>query len=287
MTGYGTAEGIVGKGRLYIEVKTVNHRFCDINLKIPPRMGVLESYARKYLQDKFSRGKVDIFFKEKNPLFGGVKLSVDIELAKQYQKNFKKLARSLGLPRDADFLEYVGLDKFVHLEEKEGSYEKLWRQIEALLRKATNRVRAMQEREGNHLMKQQRKCIDIITKLVARIRKESLRALRQNERRLRRRLVGAKIRETDEQRLQMELALMGGKQDIDEELTRLESHINQCRELLKVKEPVGRRFDFLLQEMNREVNTIGSKAADATISRMVVDSKAQLEKLREQVQNIE
>jgi uncharacterized protein (TIGR00255 family) len=287
MTGYGTAEGIVGKGRLYIEVKTVNHRFCDINLKIPPRMGVLESYVRKYLQDKFSRGKIDVFIKEKTPLFGGIKLSVDIELAKRYQRNFKKLARSLRLPRDADFLEYVGLDKFVHMVETEGSYERLWRQIEVLLKKATNHVRIMQEREGSHLMRQQRKCIDTIAKLVARIRKESMRALRQNERRLRKRLIGARIKEADEQRLQMELALLGGKQDIDEELTRLESHISQCRELLRAKEPVGRRFDFLLQEMNREVNTIGSKAADATISRMVVDSKGQLEKLREQVQNIE
>lgn len=287
MTGYGTAEGNVGEGRLFLEVKSVNHRFCDINLKLPPKMSVLEPFIRKYLQDRFSRGKIDVFLKEKRPLFGGVKLSVDVGLARQYQKNFQKLAKSLGLPRDADFLGYVGLDKFVHLEETEGSYEKLWRQIEGLLKRAVARVRSMQEREGTNLMRQQRKCVDMMARLMARIRKESLRALRENERKLRRRLVGAQVRESDEQRLQVELALLGGKQDIAEELTRLESHIGQCRELLRVREPVGRRFDFLLQEMNREVNTIGSKAADAVISRLVVESKAQLERLREQIQNVE
>jgi len=287
MTGYGTAEGNVGKGRLFIEVKSVNHRFCDINLKLPPKMNVLETYVRKYLQKQFSRGKIDVYIKEKRPLFGAAKLSIDMDMALQYQRNFKRLAKELGLSGGADFLKYVGMERFVSVEEGEGSYEKQWKQIELLLRKATDHVKLMQRREGNHLLREQRKLINDASKVVDKIARESMRALRQNEKRLRKRLTSSHISAADEQRLQMELSYLGGRQDIAEELTRLKSHISQCRSLLKSTEPIGRKFDFLLQEMNREINTIGSKAADATISRHVVDCKTKLERLREQVQNIE
>jgi len=287
MTGYGTAEGNVGKGRLFIEVKSVNHRFCDINLKLPPKMNIVEPHMRRYLQDIFARGKIDVFVKEKRPLFGGVKLSLDIDLAEKYQRQFKKLAKALDLPRDTDFLRYVGMEQFIHMVEEQGSYDKVWRQIEALLKKAAGQVRAMQQREGSHLLKDQRRSLDALAKLVDRVKRESTRALRQNEKRLRKKLMASHISGSDEQRLQMELSYLGGRQDIAEELTRLKSHVVQCRSLFRSTQPVGRKADFLLQEMNREVNTIGSKAADAVISRLVVDCKAHLERLREQIQNIE
>ncbi len=286
MTGYGTAEGAVGKGRLFLEVKSVNHRFCDINVKLPPKMGVLEPYIRKYLQNEFARGKIDVFLKEKAPLFGGLKLSIDVDLALQYQRNFKKLARIMNLPKDADFLRYVGMERFINLEEKEGSYEKMWRQVAQLLKKSSDHVRLMQRREGAHLLKDQQRLVQDLAKLVKRMHRETTRVLSQNEGRVRRRMQGANGGASDEQRLQMEVAFLGSRQDIAEELTRLESHIKQYRQLLLSKDTVGRKLDFLLQEMNREVNTIGSKAGDAVISRLVVDSKAALEKLREQVQNV-
>lgn len=287
MTGYGTAEGNVGKGRLFVEVKSVNHRFCDINLKLPPKMGVLEPYIRKYIQDKFSRGKIDVFFKEKRQLFGGVKLAIDIDLAKQYRKSFRKLSSALGLPKEADFLRYVGMEKFVSLEEREGSYEKLWRQIEQLMKKATDHTRMMQQREGDHLLKDQRRSVNVLAKTVGKIHRQMTRVMGQHERRVRKRIAGTQTGAFDEQRLQMEVAYLGSRQDISEELIRLESHIDQYRSLLRTRESIGRKLDFLLQEMNREVNTIGSKAADGMVSRLVVDCKATLERLREQVQNVE
>lgn len=287
MTGYGTAEGKVGKGVLFIEVKSVNHRFCEINLKIPPKMGVLEPLVRTYLQDKFARGKIDVFIKEKRQLFGGVKLTIDVDLALQYRISFRKLGKALGLPKDADFLKYVGMERFLHLEEKAGSYERLWRQIATLVRKASDHVLLMQRREGNHLLKDQRRTVTNLLHHIRKMHRETARCLKQHEQRARKKIAASHSGALDEQRLQAELAYIGSRQDISEELTRLESHTKQYTTLLKSKGPVGRKLDFLLQEMNREINTIGSKAADAAISRVVVECKALLERLREQVQNVE
>lgn len=287
MTGYGTAEGKVGQGVLFIEVKSVNHRFCEVNLKVPPKMGVLEPLVRRFLQDRFARGKLDVFIKEKRPLFGGIKLSIDVDLALQYQKSFRKLGKALKLPKDADFLKYVGMERFLRLEEKEGSYERLWRQIETLVRKASNHVILMQRREGNHLLKDQRRTVVSLTQQIRKMHRETTRVLKQHEKRVRKKVSSSRAGPLDEQRLQMELVYIGSRQDISEELTRLESHVKQYTMLLKLNEPMGRKLDFLLQEMNREINTIGSKAADATISRLVVDCKAMLERLREQIQNVE
>lgn len=287
MTGYGTAEGQVGKGRLFVEIKSVNHRFCDINLKLPPKMGVLEASVRRLIEKAFARGKIDIFFKEKTPLFGGMTLELDASLARQYQHMFKKLSQSLGLPHDLDFLRYVNLDRIIHLEEREGSYERMWKPIERLFTKAMQSVVRMQKREGAHILKDQRATIGAFERTVRRMQRETQRIFSQHESRVRKRIAGANSGETDEQRLQLEVAYLGSRQDIAEELTRLVSHIDQYRGLIAKDEPVGRKLDFLLQEMNREVNTIGSKAADAFISRLVVDGKSLLERLREQVQNVE
>lgn len=288
MTGYGTAEGRVGKGRLFVEIKSVNHRFSEYNVKIPSRMGVLEAHIRRALQPLFARGKVDVFFKEKEPLFGGVSISVDMELARRYHRLVGKLRKELCLTGDDDFLEVVGLDRIIHIEEHEGSYERLWGQISSLLKRASDHVLAMQRKEGEHLQRDQEKRLVIIRGLIKRVRGQSARVLGQHHERVRRKVSGGQEAAViDEQRLQQEVALLGGRQDIAEELTRLESHVKQYAHLMRLREPVGRKLDFLLQEMNREVNTIGAKAADAHISQLVVDCKAELERLKEQVQNVE
>jgi uncharacterized protein (TIGR00255 family) len=287
MTGYGTAEGRVGKGRLFVEIKGVNHRFNEINIKIPPRMGVLESYIRKRVTSRFSRGKIDVFFKEKEPLFGGVSLSMDLPLARQYQRMLAKLRKDLGLSGSADLVEIVGLDRLLHVEEGEGAYERLWGQIERLLDAASAQVLAMRVREGEHIKRDQERRLAFFQKLISRIALQSEKSLEKHLARLRRKVSDAAGPQVDEQRLQAEVAYLGGRQDIAEELLRLESHVKQYAEFLSLREPVGRKLDFLLQEMGREVNTIGSKASDARISQIVVDCKAELERLREQIQNVE
>lgn len=285
MTGYGTAEGKVGKGRLFLEVKTVNHRFCDINIKQPPKMGVLESYIKIFLQNRYMRGKVDVFVKEKEALFGDFELAVDTDLARKYQNCLKKMVKDLRLNTSDEFLHYVGLDHFITLKEKEGDYSRFWNQIEALLRRACDHVDKMRDREGSHTRKDQLKRVKLIEKSISNIRKRSGSAVDRHRERVRNLVSGGG--QVDEQRLETEVAYLGGRQDIAEELSRLESHIKQYETLLKDRGAVGRKLDFLLQEINREVNTIGAKAADAMISRLVVDCKTELERLREQVQNVE
>jgi len=287
MTGYGTAEGRVGKGRLFVEIKSVNHRFNEINVKIPPRMGVLESYIRKRLVDKFHRGKVDVFFKEKEPLFGGVNISLDTELARQYKRLLGKLRKDLAVDAKGDFVQVVGLDRILRVEEKEGSYERLWAQIARLIDRASSGVISMRSREGEHIKRDQRKRLEKVGILIRKIKKQSDAALGRHFDRLRRKVQGAAGQQVDEQRLQAEVAYLGGRQDIAEELIRLGSHVKQYSNLVKSREPVGRKLDFLLQEMGREVNTIGAKASDARISQLVVDCKSELERLREQVQNVQ
>jgi len=288
MTGYGTAEGRVGMGRLFVEIKSVNHRFSEYNIKIPPRMGILESYIRKYLQGAFQRGKVDVFFKEREPLFGGVTVSADMELARRYLRIVQRVRSELGLKGEFDFFSAVGLDRILRVEEREGSYEKLWRQIEALLEKAGRHVVEMQKREGAHIMRDQKRRLARLSSLVDRIGRQSGRVLDQHIERVRRKVsAGQEAASIDEQRIQQEAAILSGRQDIAEEITRLRSHIAQYGDLMERDEPVGRKLDFLLQEMNREVNTIGAKAADARVSQLVVECKAELERLKEQVQNVE
>jgi uncharacterized protein (TIGR00255 family) len=248
-------------------------------------MGVLESYIKKYLQDKYIRGKIDVFVKEKRPLFGDVELAVDTELARKYEQCLRKLRYDLKLKTSDEFLHYVGLDHFVTMKEKEGDYSRFWNQIESLLVCACAHVDKMREREGLHIQKDQMKRIRFIERLIGGIRKRSGSAMDRHRKRVRHMVSGSG--QVDEQRLETEVAYLGGRQDITEELIRLESHIKQYGTLLKEDGAVGRKLDFLLQEINREINTIGSKAADATISRIVVDCKTELERLREQIQNVE
>lgn len=285
MTGYGTAEGKVGRGLLFIEVKTVNHRFCDINVKMPPKMGVLESHIKKTMENKYLRGKFDVFVKEIKPLFGDLELTVDLDLAKKYQHGLKKLIRILNLKCSDEFLHYVSLDHFVTLREKEGSYERLWKDIGNILNRACDHVDRMRNQEGRYLQMDQQKRVAFIKKLVQKIKKYSLNSIEKNKARVRKRV--EEFGPIDEQRLATEVAFIGSRQDIAEEVTRLQSHIEQYNKLVLGKGAVGRKLDFLLQEINREVNTIGSKASDVSISQLVVECKTELERLREQVQNVE
>lgn len=288
MTGYGMAEGKVGRGRLYVEIKSVNHRFGEINIKIPDRMSVLASYIRKHVQNKFSRGKIDVFFKEKSPLFGEISVSVDTELARTYQRVLRKLKRELGLKDDIDFFDTVGLERILKIEEKEGAYENLWGEIARLLDRAAANVIKMRSNEGLHIKRDQKKRLKKLESLMRAIRGKSKHVRQNHVQRIRHKMVDAMGNaEVDEQRLQMEAAYLGGRQDIAEEVVRLDSHIRQYSNLLASSKPVGRKMDFLLQEMNREINTIGAKAASAEISQLVVECKSELERLREQVQNVE
>lgn len=275
MTGYGTAAGKVGQGRVTVEVKTINHRYCEINLKIPSRLGVLEKNLKTRLQSTLQRGKIEFFLKEVEPVFGGAELVLNIPLAKQYQRALSQLQKELKIPGPANPLAWTSLDHFIQTREREGNVAHYQNQLRVLLKKAMAQVEAMRAKEGKFLEKDQKKRL-----------KEFFRYLTHIER----------INQTDLEKKKSESSFLPlgaeplnsnfTKIDISEEITRLQSHAKQYQGLLSSSEPVGRKLDFLIQEMHREMNTIGAKVANAKISRYIVESKALLENLREQVQNI-
>lgn len=277
MTGYGHATGKVGKGRLYIELKTVNHRYCDVSMRIPSRMGEVEIKLRDFVQTRINRGKVDLFVKEVEPVFGSPDLALNVELAKKYLGAIRKLQKSLNLPGQADVLSLMGVQHFVEMKEKSGNYAAFWRDIQKVAAQALKSAVKMRHREGAHLAKDQKKRLKNFEGHLSKIEKLAL-----NDSKGRRAAQLLKPSNSTG-----EINLTTDKMDITEEVTRLKSHAKQYGQLLYIKEPVGRRLDFLIQEMHREINTIGAKACNASISSHIVSCKALLENLREQVQNIE
>lgn len=289
MTGYGSADGRVGKGEIFVEIKSVNHRYCDISCKIPPKMNVLEPNLREAIQANIARGKVELFLKEKSSLEPAGEIKINIELAKKYREAIHKLSKTLGLKTsETNFFDIIDLKELVSVRERGVEFGKLWPQIGPIVNRAITNFNKMRSSEGGHLKKEQAGLLGVLGKLVNKFQFLSQKTVNTHKDRLCRRLNdnlnGSDI---DEARLRTEIAIIIDKFDVTEELSRLKSHINQYRSLLNLDEPVGRSLDFLLQEMNREVNTLGSKANDGEISKHVVSAKGTLEKLREQVQNIE
>ena len=276
MTAYAQAEGKVGKGRLHIELKTINHRYFEMTLRLPPRMNSLENRIRDTLKKKIQRGKCDLYIKEWEPVLGESKLELDLDLAQKYQTAIRALQKKLRIPASENVLSLVGLERLIHVSEPKGDYARCWKQVERLLNQVWQKIEQMRKKEGAFLLKDQKKRL---------IRLEQ--ALRKIE----------QLSKQNWQEVQTDLAPMMAnsassvalptKMDVSEEATRLKSHVIQYRQLLAGREPVGRKADFLIQEMHREINTVGAKAQDAEISRYVIECKSELEKLREQIQNVE
>lgn len=266
MTGYGAAEGKVGRGKVFVEIRTVNHRYCDLMLKIPAKMGVLDPKVRKLLQGCIDRGKVDFFMKERIVIDPGVQLTINEPLVHQYQSVLRKLSRLLGQKVPSDLLNVVDVKDLLLVHEGEVSYEPLWSQIKRIVDQAVGKLNKMRAMEGKFLFQDQTKRVARIAQVVKQIHK---------------------LAAHDEVKLQNSDSSMAERVDVAEEITRLESHLSQYRGVLGQKGAIGRQLDFLLQEMNREINTIGSKALNVTISKLVIETKSELEKLREQAQNIE
>lgn len=266
MTGYGAAEGKVGKGKVFVEVRSVNHRYCDLQLKIPPKMGALDPRIRKLLQASIDRGKVDFFLKERIGIESNVQLIVNEPLVRKYQSVLRKLSRLLGQKMPDDLLSVVEIKDLLLVQEGSVSYESLWPQMRRIVAQAVAKLNKMREAEGRFLHQDQVRRAGRITRLVKHIQGFAVH---------------------DEAKLQNDDSALADRVDVAEEITRLKSHLNQYRGVLNAKGAIGRQLDFLLQEMNREINTIGSKALNVSISRLVVEAKSELEKLREQAQNIE
>lgn len=289
MTGYGRAEAVAVGGRFIIEVRSVNNRYLDIQVKTPRKISGLEHRIKKTVQERFSRGRFDLFISQNGGEDGLASLVLNKERAGQYIDILREIKDSFGLSGEIDLHLVAGAPDVITTSEPKDDIEGLWQILSNGLSQALAELERMRFQEGDALARDIMARLDAIEKTASTIRTLAPRTIESAKKRISDAVARLSGMQPDPARLAQEIALLAERTDITEELTRLESHLKQFRAMLSGpgQEPVGRKLDFLLQEMMRETNTVASKAMDADISLAVVDMKAEIEKIREQVQNIE
>ena len=288
MTGYGRGEAARGGAKFTVEISTVNRKQAELSLYLPRELDALESRARDEINAKVSRGRIAARVQWTAKSGDRAQVEIDRNLAKEYAKEYRKLATDLKLGGEVSLDTILRAPGVLQTSEEELDVESLWTPLRTAVRAALKELLAMRAREGANLKKDLQKRIDALQKSVKAVKRQAPKTVRRHREALLDRLNQAGLDlKLDDERVLKEVALFADRIDIAEELTRLESHFGQFADYAKAKGPVGRTLDFLSQEMNREVNTIGSKANDPVISRLVVAMKSELEKFREQVQNVE
>lgn len=287
MTGFGRGE-YENEGRTYtVDIKSVNHKYSDISVRLPRFLNTVEDKIRKRVSNAISRGKVDVFVTFENYSSQGTTIKINRELAKEYIKELKLLADEADLKFDVNVIDITKFPEILKLEDDEDE-ELIANELMVALEKALENFVAMREIEGAKLIEDIENRIHVIEGKVEEITKFSSTLVEEYIQKLETRvkeLMKDKI--VDETRLAQEIVIFSDKSSIEEELTRLDSHIGQFLRLIKESSPVGKKLDFLVQEMNRETNTIGSKANSIEITNRVIDIKTEIENIREQIQNIE
>lgn len=290
MTGFGRATSEKGKNRIFsLEMKSVNHRYLDMNIRMPRSMVSLEEKIRKVISSKLSRGKVEIFINYKDYAKNQGEAVLNEELAKSYINSLEQLKTLFpNMQNDLNLSLVAKYPDIITIEEKSENLESIWEELNFLLNQAIENMISMRKVEGDKLAGDILQKCDNIESIVACIEKKADVIVGAYKKRLEERLKKL-LGEVpvDENRVAMEVAVFADKASIDEEIIRLGSHINQLRKTLTLNEPIGRKLDFIVQEMNREANTIASKSTDLEITNKVIDIKNIIEKIREQVQNIE
>ena len=285
MTGFGSGTFTVGGDAYTIEVKSLNHRSLDIKIRTPERFFPFELQLRKLVKDNFARGAFTVMVRTEASLEKTSEVKVNIDLAKAYKAGAESLKEELGLSGELTVSDLLRLKEIFTSEQESGS-EDDWKDFEQGLIEAMKALSMMRELEGETLkadiLDRCEKIEDYLAEVEARAPEAAVRykeRLTEEIKRL--------VQVVDESRLITEVAILADKTAVDEETVRLRSHLEQMRRYLDMDEPIGRRLDFLCQEILREANTIGSKSIDVDLTRVVVEIKGELEKVREQVQNIE
>lgn len=288
MTGYGSASGKSGEKNITVEIRSVNNRFLDCSVRIPRLYIFAEEKIKALIQSRISRGKVDVFVGIDSSQAGDIEVSVNEAVSEAYIEAFKKLSKKYGLKNDLTAVSLSKLPDVFTVEKKEVDTDELTADLEKITLSALDAFDAMRQTEGEKLKNDIMTKLTEIERLGAKIEKRSPQTVSEYRARLEQKmsevLTGVDI---DRNRILTEAALFADKIAVDEELVRLKSHISQMRDMLQSGGAIGRKLDFLTQELNREANTTGSKCGDVEITRNVVDMKGEIEKIREQIQNIE
>lgn len=288
MTGFGRAK-LEKNNRIYtVEMKSVNHKYCDITIKLPRSLSYLEDKIKKEVSKNVARGKIDVYISFENYSEEGKEIVINQELVKEYMKQFKILAEENNLTINLPVTEITKLPDVLTIKETETEEDVIENEVLETLNEAINNFCKMREQEAKKIKEDLLKRIDNIEKKVENVSSLSTRLIDEYIVKLEARIKEIlKTDVVDQSRLAMEVVLYADKCSVEEELTRLRSHILQFRNLLEETQPIGKKIDFLIQEMNRETNTIGSKSGNLEITNLVINIKTELEDIREQIQNIE
>lgn len=287
MTGYGRCTLAQDGREVTIELKSVNHRFLDLAFRMPRSFAFLENDMRARISNKLARGHVDIFVTYKNSRDDARKVTLDSALLGEYLTTLRQGGIDHMLDDNLRLRDVLSMQDVLTVEEAEEDQQALSTLTMSALDTALDSLCAMRRREGEAMRGDVETRLDTLERTAHAIDERAPQWLEEYRQRLRARIEEICQMQLDEARLTQEVALAADKAAVDEETVRLRSHIAQMRDLLKQSEPAGRKLDFLVQQMNREVNTTGSKSSDLILTGMVVDAKAELEKIREQIQNIE
>ncbi len=288
MTGFGRGEAEAGGRQWVAEIRCVNHRYLDLKIKLPRGYAGLEKQARQMLSATMQRGRVDVSLTVTGDFSDLQKIEVNSGLAITYRNALESLGKSLELEDDTTLSRLASYPDVMVLKKQDEDLDLVWPAMEQALGQAISTCDTMRIQEGSAMAKDLHERLTNFSKVVQEIGNSIPELLQKREQTLNERLQKLLDKvQLDPQRLAQEVAILADKTDVTEEMVRLDSHINQFRSFLEADEATGRKLDFLLQEFLREVNTMASKINDAAIAHLTVDLKAELEKMREQVQNIE
>ncbi|MGG5253007.1 YicC/YloC family endoribonuclease [Neobacillus sp. SM06] len=287
MTGFGRSKAESGPFSVNVEMKTVNHRFCEFNFRMPRQLIKIEDKMKKKLNQQIRRGRVEVYVTLEGEGTVTRKVLADWQLIDEFYQFVLEAKNKYGIEGQITLKELLSREELVHIEESEAENEELENLVLKAVEQAASQLKQMRIAEGTAMKKDLESNLGQILTVVSQLKESAPLVVEAYQERLTKRMQELLQGQVDEGRILTEVAVFADKADINEEVTRLNSHIQQFFQTLDVNEPIGRKLDFLVQEMNREANTIGSKANDALIAKKVVELKSLLEKLKEQIQNIE
>lgn len=288
MTGFGRYETVTDEYRIAVEIKSVNHRYCDLNIKLPKKFNEIENTLRMMMKEIAERGKVDVYVSYEDYAGKGTHVHYHPQIAKEYVKVAAQVAEEFELHNSLSAERLLGFADVISLEEESNDLESVFPIVTQTLQKAGEQFIVSREREGEQLYQDIKGKLAYLLTLVAQVEERSPQMLQEHRQKLLEKvqeLLGD--RKIDEGILATELIVYADKVCVDEETVRLRSHIDAMSETLDMQEAIGRKLDFIAQEMNREANTILSKANDKELSGIAINLKTEIEKIREQIQNIE
>lgn len=288
MTGYGRAVMTIDDVELTFEIKSVNNRYLDVSARLPRAYAFLEDMIKKEIGTHITRGKIDVYLSVRKPEGDAGEVVLNRELLKGYLKAVEEAVSEFGLKNDVGVSSAIRFPEVLELRAEEEDEETVTSRVTTVMREALADYDSMREREGERLALDLEEKLSRLEEIRAEVEKLSPISVENYEKRLRARIEDLLGREDiDEARLMTEVAIFADKVAVDEEITRLASHFTEFRNIMKSRGAIGKKLDFLVQEINREINTTGSKCSELEITRLVVEAKSELEKIREQIQNIE